>query len=202
MDTQKLIVDKITAVLESTDKNQSAELKKLIDQAGHIFVAGAGRSKHHSGWVETVDMNFEDKKPSAIGMEDLDSDGAGKREEHIRHMLSYRYLLVKESKDKINEDLIWMLQSQSVILMQAERTTSSWLMESFLIKDMQYVAVSSDYSDVSEKIKWCEENTEEAKMISERASLFVHDMILDRVSERENEEVKFQVMERYSELFG
>ena len=45
MDTQKLIVDKIAAVLDSTDKNQSAELKKLIDQAGHIFVAGAGRSK-------------------------------------------------------------------------------------------------------------------------------------------------------------
>ena len=43
MDTQKLIVDKIAAVLDYTDKNQSAELKKLIDQAGHIFVAGAGR---------------------------------------------------------------------------------------------------------------------------------------------------------------
>ena len=67
----------------------------------------------NSGWVETVDMSFEDKKPSAIGMEGLDSDGAGKREEHIRHMLSYRYLLVKESKDEINEDFLWMLQSQS-----------------------------------------------------------------------------------------
>ena len=31
MDTQKLIVDKIAAVLDSTDKNQSVELKKLID---------------------------------------------------------------------------------------------------------------------------------------------------------------------------
>ena len=51
MDTQKLIVDKITAVLESTDKNQSAELKKLIDQAGHIFVAGAGRSKLVSSFL-------------------------------------------------------------------------------------------------------------------------------------------------------
>ena len=40
MDTQKLIVDKIQEVLGSTDKSQSAELKKLIDQAGHIFVAG------------------------------------------------------------------------------------------------------------------------------------------------------------------
>jgi len=51
MDTQKLIVDKITAVLDSTDKNQSAELKKLIDNAGHIFVAGAGRSKLVSSFL-------------------------------------------------------------------------------------------------------------------------------------------------------
>ena len=51
MDTQKLIVDKIQAVLDSTDKNQSAELKKLIDQAGHIFVAGAGRSKLVSSFL-------------------------------------------------------------------------------------------------------------------------------------------------------
>ena len=37
MDTQKLIVDKIAAVLDSTDKNQSAELKKLIDQCRTYF---------------------------------------------------------------------------------------------------------------------------------------------------------------------
>jgi 6-phospho-3-hexuloisomerase len=51
MDTQKLIVDKITSVLDSTDKNQSTELKKLIDNAGHIFVAGAGRSKLVSSFL-------------------------------------------------------------------------------------------------------------------------------------------------------
>jgi len=39
-------------------------------------------------------------------------------------------------------------------------------------------------------------------MISERATLFVHDMLLDWRADEENEEVKFQVMERYSTLFG
>ena len=43
MDTQKLIVDKITAVLDSPDTNPSAELPKMIDNAANIFVAGAGR---------------------------------------------------------------------------------------------------------------------------------------------------------------
>lgn len=44
MDTQKLILDKLTNVLSVTDKNSAAKLKALVDQAGRIFVGGAGRS--------------------------------------------------------------------------------------------------------------------------------------------------------------
>ena len=45
MDTQKLIMDKVASVLKATDSGQGANLKKHIEAAGHIFVAGAGRSK-------------------------------------------------------------------------------------------------------------------------------------------------------------
>ena len=51
MDTQKLIMDKISSVLAVTDKAQIAELKKHIDSAGRIFVAGAGRSKLVSSFL-------------------------------------------------------------------------------------------------------------------------------------------------------
>ena len=51
MDTQKLIMDKISSVLAATDKNQTAELKKHIDGAGRIFIAGAGRSKLVSSFL-------------------------------------------------------------------------------------------------------------------------------------------------------
>ena len=44
MDTQKLIMDKISDVLAATDKSQALKLKDLVDGAGRIFVAGAGRS--------------------------------------------------------------------------------------------------------------------------------------------------------------
>lgn len=44
MDTQKLILDKLTNVLSVTDKNSAAKLKGLVDKAGRIFVGGAGRS--------------------------------------------------------------------------------------------------------------------------------------------------------------
>ena len=75
-------------------------------------------------------------------------------------------------------------------------------MEGFLKPFVHFVPVAPDYSDIDEKIRWCEDNLGETKMISERASLFVHDMLLDRRADKDKEEVKFQVMERYSKLFG
>jgi 6-phospho-3-hexuloisomerase len=44
MDTQKLILDKLTNVLSVTNKDNAAKLKNLVDEAGRIFVGGAGRS--------------------------------------------------------------------------------------------------------------------------------------------------------------
>lgn len=44
MDTQKLIIDKISSVLEVTNKVQAEKLKQLLDESGRIFVGGAGRS--------------------------------------------------------------------------------------------------------------------------------------------------------------
>ena len=44
METQKLILDRLTTVLSETDKSNAAKLKSLVDGAGRIFVGGAGRS--------------------------------------------------------------------------------------------------------------------------------------------------------------
>ena len=120
----------------------------------------------------------------------------------VSRMLSYRYLVATEHKDGINEDLLWMLLSKSVVIMPEERQTASWMMEEFLQPYVHFVPVASNYSNIDETIQWCEDNREKVKLISERATLFVHDMLLDESSEKENEEVKFQVMERYNKLYG
>jgi 6-phospho-3-hexuloisomerase len=41
---QKLLLDKISSVLAVTDQANAAKLLKLLDEAGRIFVGGAGRS--------------------------------------------------------------------------------------------------------------------------------------------------------------
>jgi len=42
---QKLIIDKISSILEATDEAYDVKLTQLLDNAKRIFIAGAGRSK-------------------------------------------------------------------------------------------------------------------------------------------------------------
>ena len=44
MSNQKLILDRLTTILSETDNSNAAELLKLVDEAGRIFIGGAGRS--------------------------------------------------------------------------------------------------------------------------------------------------------------
>lgn len=67
---------------------------------------------------------------------------------------------------------------------------------------VHFVPIASNYSDIERQIQWCEEHLEEAKKISDRATVFVHDFLFHFQSEKDNAEVRFRVMERYAELFG
>lgn len=42
---QQLILDKITGILEATQEDYDEKLTAMLDEAGRIFIAGAGRSK-------------------------------------------------------------------------------------------------------------------------------------------------------------
>jgi len=42
---QKLIIEKISGILEATDNSYDVKLTELLDNAKRIFIAGAGRSK-------------------------------------------------------------------------------------------------------------------------------------------------------------
>jgi len=44
MSHQKLILDRLTTILSETDSSNGAKLLKMVDEAGRIFIGGAGRS--------------------------------------------------------------------------------------------------------------------------------------------------------------
>ena len=68
--------------------------------------------------------------------------------------------------------LKWQLFTDSVVLMP-EPTKESWLLEGELRPMVHYVPVKRDWSDLEERLAWCESHPSAAKNISRRATAHV-----------------------------
>jgi hypothetical protein len=99
----------------------------------------------------------------------------------IVNMLEYKYILSIEGNDK-DSGLQWKLNSNSVVLMPRP-TITSWLMETTLIPDYHYVLIKDDYSDLEEKLNWCNNNQDKCIQIVKNANFFkiVESYIEDKV---------------------
>jgi hypothetical protein len=89
----------------------------------------------------------------------------------IREMLNYKYIISVEGNDK-DSGINWKLNSNSLILMP-KPTVSSWLMETTLIPNYHYVLLDDDFSDLQEKLIWCENNQQKCKEIIKNANNYM-----------------------------
>lgn len=103
----------------------------------------------------------------------------------ITYFLKYKYILSIEGNDK-DSGLNWKLNSNSVVLMPKPRVTS-WLMETTLIPNYHYVLLNDDFSDLEEKLNWCNNNQEECVNIIKNANYFMS-QFLDYKNEEKIEE--------------
>lgn len=109
-----------------------------------------------------------------------------KEESPIEEFLKYKYILSVEGNDR-DSGLNWKLNSNSVILM-AKPTKESWLMEGQLVENYHYILLDDDYSNLLEKINWCEENQSMCKSVIENASKYMRQFEEnDKEKEIENE---------------
>eukprot|EP01082_Thalassiosira_pseudonana_P009064 g8050.t1 g8050 contig27:73342-76182(-) len=149
-----------------------------------------------TGIVEKADTNFRSKEADAVLARDSRTDY-----ESLRELLSHRYLVT--TGERTSSDVLEaLLLSQSIVLMPNERQSTSWLMETALKPYVHFVPIKRDHSDIAAQMQWCENNLEAARKISERASLYVHDMLFDAKAGKDNEEIRFRIMERYLDLYG
>ena len=86
-------------------------------------------------------------------------------------MLKYKYILSIEGNDK-DSGLQWKLNSNSVVLMPRP-TITSWLMETTLVPNYHYVLINDNYSDLYEKLEWCNKNQNRCIEIVKNANLFM-----------------------------
>lgn len=89
----------------------------------------------------------------------------------ISHFLKHKYILSVEGNDK-DSGINWKLNSSSLVLMP-KPTCTSWLMETTLVPDYHYVLIKDDFSDLKEKIEWCEKNQDECINIIKNANEFM-----------------------------
>jgi len=103
--------------------------------------------------------------------------------------LNYKYLLSVEGNDK-DSGLQWKLNSNSLVMM-ARPICTSWLMESTLIPDYHYILLKDDFSDLVEKIIWCNAHPNECKEIINHANQFMMQFANEKIEQFiENEVIK------------
>ena len=89
----------------------------------------------------------------------------------VTDLLKYKYVLMVEGNDKAS-GLNWALASNSLVFM-AKPTKFSWLMEDKLIPNVHYILVKNDFSDLLEKVQWCNKNPEKCKQIVKKANEYM-----------------------------
>ena len=112
----------------------------------------------------------------------------------IKKFLEYKYILSIEGNDK-DSGLNWKLNSNSVVFMARPRVTT-WLMETTLIPNKHYILLKDDFSDLHEKLLWCNNNQDKCIKIVENANTFMKQF--NNISNEEQLEI--DVLNKYFDL--
>jgi hypothetical protein len=117
----------------------------------------------------------------------------------LSEMLAHKGILILEGND-VSSGLKWALLSQSVVLMPAPEYTS-WAMEELLEPWMHYIPLKSDLSNVEEMVQWMLDHPAEAQRISQRATLWIMDLVFHPDSETDDRQINQEILKRYSAYF-
>jgi len=110
--------------------------------------------------------------------------------------LKYKYIISVEGNDK-DSGINWKLNSNSLVMMPRPRCCS-WLMETTLVPDYHYVLLKDDFSDLAEKLEWCNANQEACLDIIKHANTYM-DQFADNAQEEQLEEA---VINKYFKLIA
>jgi hypothetical protein len=98
----------------------------------------------------------------------------------IKELLQYKYILSVEGHD-VATNLKWILKSNSLLFMH-KPCIESWIMEEFLIPNVHYIQVRDDFSDLAQKMEWCNHHPAECKRMISNANRYI-DLFLDEKTE-------------------
>eukprot|EP00956_Cyclotella_meneghiniana_P036342 scaffold124319_cov85-Cyclotella_meneghiniana.AAC.4 len=178
--------------------------------------------KRHLGVATEVpnnDMQWEKKKPKAVWRGKFDrvdttsiANGFIGGSNDMKYALVSQHLnslLVNAKFSKHNDDapgdmvgsyldMKEQLKYRYIISIEGE----SWAMEGKLEPFVHYIPIHHNMSNVKEMIDWAESHQEQARLISERSTLFIYDLLFHPDAANDEREIIQGIMETYENNFG
>ncbi|KAG7356122.1 glycosyl transferase family 90 protein [Nitzschia inconspicua] len=117
----------------------------------------------------------------------------------LNYLLQFKGIIMIEGND-VASGLKWALLSQSVVLMPPPKHTS-WAMEELLQPWVHYIPLDDFATNVEERMQWIVDHDEEARRISERASLWMEDLIFHPDAAEDDRLIQEEILRRYQSHF-
>ena len=117
----------------------------------------------------------------------------------IDTLLEYKGIIMIEGND-VASGLKWALLSQSIVLMPIPKHTS-WCMEELLEPWVHYVPLDDFATNVEERMQWVVDHDEEAQRISERATLWMEDLVFHPDAAEDDRLIQEEILRRYQRHF-
>lgn len=114
-------------------------------------------------------------------------------------LLEHKGIIMMEGND-VASGLKWALLSQSVVLMPPPKHTS-WAMEELLQPWVHYVPLDDFATNVEERMQWVIDNDEQARRISERATLWMEDLVFHPDAKEDDRIIQEEILRRYEAHF-
>lgn len=118
-----------------------------------------------------IDIAFSKVCQIPVDLFNINFKGTVKSFLPYAQIYKHKYILSVEGNDK-DSGINWKLRTNSVVLM-AKPTVNSWLMESKLQPGVHYVQLADDFSDLREKIDWCNDNQDKCEEIIYNAHVYM-----------------------------
>ena len=114
----------------------------------------------------------------------------------MKEMLLYRYLISVEGND-VATGLKWMLYSNSVVFMQPP-TLETRFREGSVIPWLHYIPLAEDFTDLMEKIQFCDNHVFICQKVAEMGTEFARHRI---IGENEADDVNANIFKNYLDMY-
>jgi hypothetical protein len=152
-------------------------------------------TSHNSSLVHARLTNTRERLPDILNGVQLKEIKVG-----IDRLLEYKGIIMLEGND-VASGLKWALLSQSVVLMPPPRHTS-WAMEELLEPWVHYIPLNMNATDVEEKMQWVVDHDETARLIAERGTQWMEDLVFHPDAAEDDRLIQEEMIRRYRKHFA